>query len=165
MAEGHTEKELPLCIESKEFRYDKVAKTMNCEYKGCQVDFKIVQDDRHFGIAIFYKSFGGLGSVLGYFTYCEEVSMTESGLYAIKYVTPTVKHKHLVTDKPEEILDFYGLPHKMSFKTKNELCEFLSSSHFFNYEHFMKAEMKGPSKLLKLLQEFCLNLPTGHKVC
>ncbi|CAM6000517.1 unnamed protein product [Sphagnum balticum] len=104
--------EIVVLLESKEHVEDKHAKTINCEYRGYQVDFKLTESDEEFEMVIFYKSFSGVGSFFGYLTHSETVSLSEKGLFAIRYITPTVKHKRLITNKPSEVLEFYGVDSK-----------------------------------------------------
>lgn len=77
------------------------------------MDFKIVESDENFEMAIFYKSFSGVGSFFGYLTHSETICLSEKGLFAIRYITPTIKHKFLVTNKPFEVLQFYGVDPKI----------------------------------------------------
>lgn len=112
LEEGRQAKEIVSLLECKEHVEDKHGKTMNCEFKGYQVDFKMTESDEDFEMAIFYKSFSGVGSFFGYLTHSETVSLSEKGLFAIRFITPTIKHKHLVTNKPNEVLEFYGVDPK-----------------------------------------------------
>lgn len=142
-------------LECKEHVKDSHGKTLNCEYKGYQVDFKFVDTDVDFEMAIFYKSYSGVGSYLGYLTHSETVSLSEKGLYAIRYITPTIKHKYLVTNVPSEILHFYGVDPKRfnnGFERKEDLFRYLMGSRFFDFERFVKGEGKNLSKILSQMR-------------
>lgn len=126
-----------------------------------------MDSDTDFDIAMFYKAYSGAGSVLGYLTHCREVSLTERGLYAVHFLTPTIKLKHLLTNSKEELLDLYGLDKnkwKEGFETKERLFRFLAECRFLDYVEFTEEDSKDPSKLMNFFRQWCRELPEGDPV-
>jgi hypothetical protein len=130
--------------------------TANTVYRKKQIDFNITKDQEEFERCKFYKSYGGIGALLGLLLPSKLVKLNEDGIFCC-FHQEHIKLEFNVCSDVTEIIKFYGLnpqQYYAGFKTRKEVFEFLLSTRFLDTAVFRTKKPKWTTKLINTFQQF-----------